>query len=415
MSTTRRERVFSGIQPTGEIHLGNWLGAVKKWVEICATHDCIYCVVDDHALTSDFDPAAMPRLTFDAVLTTMACGLDPERCAVFVQSHVPEHTELCWLFDAVTPLGSLFRMTQFKEKSRNALLRALQREGGAQGTALHQLRNTGERADELVAEIRPELVRLDPAGTPDETAAERVNDRLGELMQALQVGLGVAEASAGLFTYPVLQAADILLYKATLVPVGEDQEQHLELAREIAERFNRRFGELFPATRRLPGEAPRILGLDGRRKMSKSLGNQIGVLDPAAVVEKKLAGAFTDPQRQRRTDPGRPEVCNIFSLHGYFTPEAERDELACACRGAQIGCFDCKKRLAAGINAALDPIRERARALQAHPSIVLEALDAGAGHCRQIARGTMDEVRDAMGISRRLLAAAAEQRNPPGP
>jgi tryptophanyl-tRNA synthetase len=403
-------RVFSGIQPTGDIHLGNYLGAVKKWVELTADHDALYCIVDEHAITVEYDAAKLPELTFGAALTAMACGLDPSRCTLFVQSHVAAHAELTWLYNTLTPLGSLFRMTQFKDKARNALTRALARkEGGARKSALYALRQAGDDAVRLAAELGREVAALDPeAADADGEVAARVNDRMGALLQQLQVGVGVAEASTALLDYPVLQAADILLYKAALVPVGEDQEQHLELAREIAERFNRRFGELFPVVQRVRGEAPRILGLDGKQKMSKSLGNHIGVLDPPDVVAQKLKPAFTDPQRVRRSDPGRPELCNVFTLHGHFTAAAEREELARSCRAAAIGCFDCKKALAAGIEATLGPIRERAAALAASPGAVLDALDQGAARARGIAAATMDEVRAAMGIGREALARLAK-------
>jgi len=404
------ERVFSGIQPSGEIHIGNYLGALKKWVELTERHDAIYCIVDDHAITVEYEPARLPELTFGAALTAMACGLDPARCTIFVQSHVPEHTELTWLYNTVTPLGSLFRMTQFKDKARNALRRALARkEGGAKKSALYALKQTGEGAVRLAEDLRRDVAALDPeaAGDDGELAA-RINERMGALLQHLEVGVGIAEASTALLDYPVLQAADILLYKATLVPVGEDQEQHLELAREVAERFNRRFGEVFPAVQRVRSAAPRILGLDGKQKMSKSLGNHISVLDPPDVVAQKLKPAYTDPQRVRRSDPGRPELCNIFSLHGSFTGAAEREELAAACRTAALGCFDCKKVLAAGIDAVLAPIRERAAAFEASPGIVLDALDQGASRARKIAATTMEEVRAAMGIGRAALRGLAK-------
>jgi tryptophanyl-tRNA synthetase len=408
------ERVFSGIQPSGEIHIGNYLGAVKKWVELAETHEAFYCVVDDHAITVDYEPEAMPRQTFDAVLTCMACGLDPERCTIFIQSHVPEHTELTWLFNTVTPLGSLFRMTQFKDKARNALQRALTRkEGGARKSALYHLKEVGTAAMELVDGARPDVEALDPeAKLSDEQIGElvaRINDRMGEMMQHLQVGLGVSQASTALFDYPVLQAADILLYKATLVPVGEDQEQHLELCREVAERFNRKFGEIFPMARRVKGEAPRILGLDGGQKMSKSLDNHIGVLDPPDVVTAKLKPAYTDPQRVRRSDPGRPEICNIYSLHEHFTSAERLAEIAQGCRTAGIGCFDCKQILAEGVNRALAPFRERAARLRADPQQVIAALEQGRRRCTEVAAGTMDEVRAAMGIGRGVVAVAAKE------
>ena len=405
------ERVFSGIQPSGEIHIGNYLGAVKKWVELCDQYECIYCVVDDHAITVDYDPRRLPAVTLDAVTATMACGLDPDKCSIFVQSHVPEHTELTWLFDTVTPLGSLFRMTQFKDKARNALQRRLAKnEGGARKTALHQLKSVGLDAVAKIGEFGALVEGLDPEAEGDAQfeldlarTAALINDGMGAVMQRLQVGLGVADASTALLSYPVLQAADILLYKAALVPVGEDQEQHLELCREIAERFNKRFGDVFPMARRVRGEAPKILGLDGKQKMSKSLGNHIGVLDTEEEIRNKLKGAFTDPQRIRKSDPGRPEVCNVFSLHGFFTDEGKREELAEGCRGGKIGCFECKKILADGVEAALAPIRDRAQELRDNPRIVLDALEAGRIRCSAIAKETMEEVRGAMGLGKGSL------------
>jgi tryptophanyl-tRNA synthetase len=417
--TQSGERVFSGIQPSGEIHIGNYLGAVKKWVELAETHEAFYCVVDDHAITVDFDPAQMPAQTFGAVLAGMACGLDPDKCTIFIQSHVPQHTELTWLFNTVTPLGSLFRMTQFKDKARNALQRALSRkEGGARKSALYHLKELGLAAMELIDGARPDVEALDPeADLTDEQIAElvaRINDRMGGMMQHLQVGLGVSQASTALFDYPVLQAADILLYKATLVPVGEDQEQHLELCREVAERFNRRFGEIFPMARRVPGQAPRITGLDGVQKMSKSLGNHIGVLDPPELVATKLKPAYTDPQRVRRSDPGRPEMCNIYALHEFFTDKDRLPEIAEGCRTAGIGCFDCKKILAESINRELAPIRERAASLTANPDLVVAALDQGRRRCVEIAEQTMEEVRGAMGIGRGVVARGAKEVEPGG-
>ena len=417
--TAQNERVFSGIQPTGEIHIGNYLGAVKKWLELSETHEAFYCVVDDHAITVEYDPREMPHQTFDAVLTTMACGLDPAKCTIFVQSHVPEHTELTWLFNTVTPLGSLYRMTQFKDKARNALQRALgQKKGGARKSALYHLKEVGTQAMELVDAARPDVEALDPeAQLTDEEIGElvaRINDRMGEMMQHLQVGLGVSQASTALFDYPVLQAADILLYKATLVPVGEDQEQHLELCREVAERFNRKFGNVFPMARRVKGEAPRILGLDGSQKMSKSLNNHIGVLDPPELVEQKLKPAYTDPQRVRRSDPGRPEICNIYGLHEYFTDGARLPGIAEGCRPAGIGCFDCKQILTEGINRALAPIRERAEHLRANPQEVLDGLEQGRLRCMEVAEQTMDEVRQAMGIGRGVIGRGAKEVEPGG-
>lgn len=408
MTEERKMRVFSGIQPSGDIHIGNYLGAIKKWVDLIETHDSIFCIVDDHAITVDYEAKKLPERTFEAATAVMACGLDPslDNCTLFVQSHVPAHTELTWLFNTITPLGSLFRMTQFKEKSRNALAKVLSRESGeAPSTILHDLKNTGLQTVKTISELRPRIEALAPeADEVDEELLAALNDGLGSVMQGLQVGLGVSAASTGLFDYPVLQAADILLYRASLVPVGEDQEQHLELCREIAQRFNKRFKKrIFPMAQRVPGEAPRIMGLDGRQKMSKSLNNHIGVLDPPKLVEKKIMGAFTDPQRVRLEDPGRPEVCNIHRLHRFFSSPEQVAELDEGCRKAAIGCGECKKILAVNMNAALSPIRERAQHLKEHPAEVVDALERGAKRCRELAAQTMEDVHAAMGIGPKAL------------
>ena len=235
------QRVFSGIQPTGSLHLGNYLGAIQNYVELQNRYDAIYCVVDQHALTSHPDPNDLRTNTFEAVKVLLACGLDPKRCILFIQSHVPAHTELAWILSSVTAYGDLTRMTQFKDKAEQAA-----------------------------------------------TKGDIVN--------------------SGIFSYPVLQAADILLYQAAIVPVGEDQLQHLELARDIARRFNTIYGETFVEPQALLSPAKRILGLDGETKMSKSRGNDIGLLDPPEMVRKKLGPAKTDIKRVRRTDPGNPTI-----------------------------------------------------------------------------------------------------------
>ena len=322
------ERVFSGIQPTGELHIGNYLGAVRNWVRIQPDHDCIYCVVDYHAITIPYDVGEMGPRTLDLAAGLLACGIDPERSALFVQSHVPQHTELAWVFNAVTPMGELSRQTQFKAKSQQ-----------------HE---------------------------------ENIN--------------------AGLFTYPVLQAADILLYKASRVPVGEDQAQHLELSREIARRFNARFGETFPEAHTMFTTTPRIRGLDGQAKMSKSLGNTIRVDEEPAELRRKLAGAFTDPNRKRRSDPGDPSICNVYTLHGFFTDEARVEEIRRDCQSAAIGCVDCKKILASSMEAHFAPIRERWAALRTNPDEVRGYLASGGDRCRAIAEETMVEVREKLGL-----------------
>jgi tryptophanyl-tRNA synthetase len=323
------KRLFSGIQPSGEIHIGNYLGAIRNWVALIPEFECIYCVVDYHAITVPYEPAEMQQRILNAAAVNIACGLDPDRCTLFVQSHVPEHTELAWILNTVTPIGDLFRMTQFKEKSA-------QHEGSV---------------------------------------------------------------SAGLLDYPVLMAADILLYKAEVVPVGEDQVQHLELAREITRRFNARFGPIFPEPQERLNAAARVMGLDDpTKKMSKSLGNTVGILEEPDSIWEKLRTGVTDPARMRRSDPGEPTKCNLFSLHQYFSTMADLEQVAAGCRSAGIGCIECKKILFDRMMATLTPIRERAQALLADPPQVWDILRRGADHCRPIARATLAEVKKAMGL-----------------
>ncbi len=326
----RRERIFSGMQPTGPLHIGNYLGALANWVDLSRVHDSIFCIVDQHALTVEYDPRALAPRVFDYAVGYLAAGVDPERSIVFVQSHVPEHTELAWYLSTVTQFGELSRMTQFKEKS------------------------------------------------------EQHNHNV----------------NVGLFTYPVLMAADILAYKATLVPVGDDQVQHLELSRDVAHRFNTRFGETFPLPRVQLSIAPRIMGTDGLRKMSGSVGNTIGMFEEDAVLAAKLKPAFTDPQRLRRTDPGRPEICNIFRMHVGVTDESDRGRIAAQCRTAEIGCGDCKKLLAERLSARLGPMRDRAANYRAKPDAVWQILADGAKRAKTIASETLREVRERMGLRR---------------
>jgi len=321
-------RVFSGIQPSGELHIGNYLGAVQNWVKLQYERDCLFCIVDLHAITQPYEPGTLGPLTVDMAVSLLAAGLDPARCIVFVQSHVAEHTELNWLLTTITPLGELERQTQFKDKSQ-----------------------------------RQESI------------------------------------PAGLLAYPVLQAADVLLYKASLVPVGEDQVQHLELMREIARRWNARFGaDFFPEPQPLLTRTRRVLGLDGKAKMSKSLGNTVGLFDSPETIWEKLRPAATDPARKTRKDPGTPEICNIFTLHQGFSPPATVEEVAVKCRTAGWGCLDCKRVLADNMIAALAPMRERAEALRREPASLLERLRDGAGKARALARRTVAEVRDRMGF-----------------
>jgi tryptophanyl-tRNA synthetase len=322
--------VFSGIQPSGEMHIGNWLGAIRNWIALQDQDDCIYCIVDQHAITGDYDAAALGQRTREMAISLLAAGLDPARAVLYVQSHVPEHATLSWLLTTIAPLGELERMTQYKDKAQR-----------------------------------------------------------------------IESVPAGLLCYPVLMAADILLHRAERVPVGEDQLQHLELAREVARRWNARFAAdapWFPEPQPILSTARRIIGLDGQAKMSKSLGNTIAVTESPEQIWQKLRPAMTDPARKTRKDPGTPEICNMYALHRYFSPPAVVEEVAVNCRTAGWGCLDCKRVLADHMTAGLAPIRERSRELAADPATVNGILRAGAETARGRAAETMREVRDRMGF-----------------
>lgn len=323
----KKARVLSGIQPSGELHIGNYLGAVRTWrAQIEAQQEeTLFCIVDAHAITVPYEAGDLRQRIDAFAIDLVACGLDPDKTLLFVQSDVREHTELAWYLATVTPMGDLGRMTQFKEK-----------------------------------------------------------------------GEGKDSVSTALFTYPVLMSADILLYKATVVPVGDDQVQHLELARETVRRFNHRFGEVFPEPKPRLSSTPRIMGLDGDGKMSKSKNNTISLFEPDDSFWNKLRTAFTDPQRLRKSDPGRPEICNIFTMHKAVSPKETQDEVAASCTGAKWGCVDCKKVLFENFKQELIPLRQKRESLSLPR--VREQLGDGAQRARRIARETMREVREVMGV-----------------
>ena len=321
-----RPRIFSGIQPSGVIHLGNELGAIRNYVRLQYEYEAIYCIVDYHALTSTHEPDLLRARTRDMAAGLLALGLDPERCTLFVQSHRPEHTELAWLLATVTPVSWLERTPTYKEKKQS----------------------------------QPH------------------------------------DINHGLLTYPVLQAGDIVIYKASLVPVGKDQAAHLELSREIVRAFNSRYGDTFPEPEAVFTEAPVVLGTDGVRKMSKSVGNTIDVLADPDTIRKQVMSMVTDTKRILRTDPGRPEVCNVCQLHRFFGDDFE--EIWDGERTARTGCVDTKRLLADRIIRHYAPARERYLELLANPGEVEGILAMGADRLRPMAEETMAEVRRRMGL-----------------
>jgi tryptophanyl-tRNA synthetase len=335
-ATQTKGVILSGMRPTGRLHLGNYLGALQNWVALQQEYQCIYTVVDIHALTtleSAQDVADIQPNISEMVLDWLAAGVDPEQSTMFVQSQVPEVMMLHTLLSMVTPLGWLLRVPTFKDKVRQM----------------------------------------------DETE-ESVN--------------------YGLVGYPVLQTADIILYKADTVPVGQDQLPHLELAREIVRRFNNRFGDTFPEPKAKLTEAPLIVGLEGQQKMSKTLDNHIDLASTPEETTKRVLTAFTDPQRTTRNIPGRPEVCNVYSLHKLFSSGEEVATVYDECTTAQRGCVDCKRDLAGNINQSLEPLRERRREFEKRPDYVKQILDDGGKNARAIARETIGEVYEKMGLGK---------------
>jgi tryptophanyl-tRNA synthetase len=326
-------RVFSGMRPSGRLHLGNYLGALQNWVELQKTNECIYAVADIHALTTlqGAETQEIKASTEEMVLDWLAAGIDPEKSIMFVQSHVPEVLTLHTLLSMSTPLGWLLRVPTFKDRVR-------------------------------------------------------------------QMGESEENVSYGLVGYPILQTADIILYKADAVPVGADQVPHLELAREIVRRFNRLYGDTFPEPQPKLTESPTIVGLDGVNKMSKSLDNHIELAATEEETQKRVMSAVTDTQRMRRTDPGRPWVCNVYTLHKVFNPEWQ-EECYERCTAATIGCVDDKKVLAEGISRYLAPMRERRREFEGRPGYVREVLAHGAEQAKKIATKTIEEVYQRMGLS----------------
>jgi tryptophanyl-tRNA synthetase len=321
------KRVFSGVRPTGKLHLGNYLGAIQNFVKLQDEYECVYCIVDWHALTTLTDTKDLQNNIYDMALDWLAAGIDPQRSMVFVQSHVPEVTELHLLLSMVTPLSWLLRVPTFKEKAKQ----------------------------------HPDNINY------------------------------------GLVGYPVLQTADIILYKAEVVPVGEDQLPHLELAREIVRRFNTLVGPTFPEPVAKLTPFPIVIGLDGKEKMSKSLNNYLEISASPDEILAKIKTMVTDPARQFRKDVGHPQVCNVYRFHEYFNPSQVAD-LASQCTTAQIGCVDCKKILAQQIIKVLEPFREKRSELAARPDYIQDVLADGAKRAQKIARETLGEAKKRMGL-----------------
>jgi tryptophanyl-tRNA synthetase len=330
MASATRERVFSGMRPTGQLHIGHLFGALSNWVQLQEELDCVYCVVDLHALTTGFeDVALIHRHGIEMVADWVACGIDPERSIVFRQSDVPQHSELALMLGMITPLSWLERVPTYK----------------------------GQIAE------------------------------LGEGIETF-----------GFLGYPLLQTADIVLYKATQVPVGQDQLPHLELAREVVRRFNHLYGPVFPEPQARLTEFPLVLGPDNR-KMSKSYGNTLSLGASDREIDELVGRMITDPVRVRRTDPGRPEVCNVFAWHRLVgAPRGDLEGIYAGCTTAELGCVQDKQDLADRVKEIIAPIRARRAELLDDPGEIERILARGAERAREIASGVLAEAKAAMGL-----------------
>jgi len=325
-----KERVLSGMQASGRVHLGNLVGALQNWVRLQDKYDCYYFIADWHALTTGYaNPSAIRESTKDLLLNFLSVGLDPEKCTIFTQSRILEHAELHLLLSMITPLGWLERVPTYKEKQQELKERDL--------------------------------------------------------------------ATYGFLGYPLLQTADIIIYRAKYVPVGVDQVPHLEISREIARRFNNFYGEVFPEPEALLTEFPKVPGVDGR-KMSKSYGNAIYLSDSPKEVENKIKTMATDPARIRRTDRGNPDLSPVHQLHKVFSSKEEQDYVAEGCRTAGIGCIDCKKVLIKNVFKVLEPIWARREELIKSPELLESIVEKGNEKARAVCRETMEVVRKAMGL-----------------
>jgi tryptophanyl-tRNA synthetase len=323
----KKGRVFSGIRPTGRAHLGNYLGAIQNYVALQDDYECVYCIVDLHALTTVEDTENLRQNTYEIALDLLAAGIRPEETILFVQSQVPQVTELHTILSMVTPLGKLTDLPTFKEKVRQ---------------------------------------------NPD-------------------------NVNYGLVGYPVLMTADIVLYKSHLVPVGVDQAPHLEFAREIVRSFNYRYNTKALIEPQMKNtEIPKVLGIDGKEKMGKSLNNHIELAATPEETSQRVMQMVTDPARLRRNDPGNPDVCNVFSMHKIFSSAEEVETINRDCRTAALGCVDCKKLFAKNLNRNLEPFRARRAEFASKPEQVWDILHDGAGRAREIAEATMKEVREAV-------------------
>jgi tryptophanyl-tRNA synthetase len=385
------------MRPTGKLHLGHYFGVIKNWIELQRDHETYYMIADWHALTTSYKNTEQIKENIEQVMIDwIALGLDPNKSVLFIQSHVKEELELFLIFSMITPKSWLEWNPTYKDMKHNLLKIAdleLSFKGGLRDLVKEFLAKLPYKVEDF------EALEENLLDTISETFVRAVFDGIlePEVLSKLNVSRRdfYDTDTYGFLGYPVLQAVDILIYKAEAVPVGEDQLPHIELTREIARRFNQLYGEVFPEPKALLTETPRLLGTDGR-KMSKSYNNAIYFADSKEEVQQKVMKFFTDPQKLRKGDPGRPHLCPVFFYHKVFTSPEQTKQIEADCKSGALGCVDCKRLMFEGLNAFLEPIREKRAQVEGSLKELKDIFLEGSERARQTARQTLEEVREKM-------------------
>ncbi len=388
-------RVLSGMRPTGKLHLGHYFGVIKNWVRLQEEHETFYMIADWHALTTGYKKVdEIPQNVEEMLIDWLTLGIDPKKSVIFQQSKIKEHAELFLIFSMITPKSWLEWNPTYKDTKYNLLK-----------IADLSLMFKGGIRDNLKTFIAKLPYKIEDFESLEDMLLDNISDALiqalfeGYLDKEMLKELNVSKRdfydtdTYGFLGYPVLQAVDILIYKAQAVPVGEDQLPHIELAREIARRFNNLYGETFPEPQAMLTETPRLPGTDGR-KMSKSYNNAIYFADTKEELQRKVMGFFTDPQKLRKGDPGRPELCPVFFYHKIFTTWEKVEEIEEDCKRGKLGCVDCKREMLKNLELFLEPLREKRQEYAKDRELLRDIIKEGSEKAKSIASKTMEEVRE---------------------
>lgn len=387
-------KIVSGMRPTGKLHLGHYLGVIKNWLNLQENNECMFFIADWHALTNKYkDTSDLKENIFQMMIDWLSCGIDPQKATVFIQSAIKEHSELALLLGMITPKSWLELNPSYKDLKFNLFFQYIRDFLYGKNIKIQE-----EQLREIVYKAFYHKKDID-FGLMEEELKKISNEKVAkEIVNNLAEGeIGKEIDTFGFFGYPVLMAADILIYKAEAVPVGEDQLPHIEITREIARRFNRFYKEVFPEPKALLTSQSKLLGIDGR-KMSKSYNNAIYLADTEEELNKKVLSMKTDPSRIRKTDKGNPDICNVFSYHKLFTDEDTVKEIDISCRNAQIGCIDCKKILAKNLNKFLEPIREKRTFYEKNKEDLIDIFKEGNNKAKKEASENMHQIREAMNL-----------------